>query len=181
MTSPLRILMLEDSVEDAELIQELLEAEHFVCEVTRVQTRAEFLAAVEDRGFDLVLADYALPSFDGLSALQLTRSARPDLPFIFVSGFGEEIAIEALTSGANDYVLKTGLSRLVPSVQRALREARERAERKKAEEALLSILLLEDSAQDAELIQDLLEADHFICEISRVETRAEFLAALEGG
>jgi signal transduction histidine kinase len=68
--------------------------------------------------------------------LKLALSARPDLPFIFVSGFGEEIAIEALTSGATDYVLKTRLSRLVPSVQRALREARERDERKKAEEAL---------------------------------------------
>jgi signal transduction histidine kinase/CheY-like chemotaxis protein len=177
--SPLRILMLEDSVEDAELIQELLEAEHFVCEVTRVQTRAEFLAAVEDRGFDLVLADYALPSFDGLSALKLTLSAYPDLPFIFVSSFGEEIAIDALTSGATDYVLKTGLSRLVPSVQRALREARERAKRKTAEQALLRILLLEDSIQDAELIQELLEADHFVCKVTRVQTRAEFLAALE--
>jgi signal transduction histidine kinase/CheY-like chemotaxis protein len=132
----LRILLLEDSIEDAELIQELLEADHFVCDVTRVQTRAEFLAALEDGGIDLILADYKLPSFDGLSALKLARSARPDLPFIFVSGFGEEIAIEALTSGATDYVLKTRLSRLVPSVQRALREARERAERKKAEEAL---------------------------------------------
>ena len=181
MTSPLSILLLEDSIEDAELIQELLEADDFVCEVTRVQTRAEFLAGLEDGGFDLVLADYALPSFDGLSALQLTRSARPDLPFIFVSGFGEEIAIDALTSGANDYVLKTGLSRLVPSVQRALREARERAEHKKSEEGLLRILLLEDSIQDAELIQDLLEADHFVCEVTRVQTRAEFTAALEGG
>jgi PAS domain S-box-containing protein len=181
VTSPLCILLLEDSVQDAELIQELLEADHFACEVTRVQTRAEFLAALEDGGFDLVLADYALPSFDGLSALQLTRSARPDLPFIFVSGFGEEIAIDALTSGANDYVLKTGLSRLVPSVQRALREARERAEHKKSEQGLLRILLLEDSIQDAELIQDLLEADHFICEVTRVQTRAEFTAALEGG
>src|SRR5215813_6717621 len=181
MTTPLRILLLEDSIQDAELIQELLEEDHFTCEVTRVQTRAEFVAALENGGIDLVLADYALPSFDGLSALQLTRSARPDLPFIFVSGFGEEIAIEALTSGANDYVLKTGLSRLVPSVQRALRETRERAERKKAEEAPLRILLLEDSVQDAELIQDLLEADHFDCEVTRVQTRAEFLAALEGG
>ena len=181
MTTPLRILLLEDSIEDAELIQELLEADHFVCEVTRVQTRAEFLAALENGGIDLVLADYALPSFDGLSALKLTLSARPDLPFIFVSGFGEEIAIDALTSGATDYVLKTRLSRLVPSVQRALREARERAERKKAEEALLRILLLEDSIEDAELIQDLLEADHFVCEVTRVQTRAEFLAALEDG
>jgi len=181
VTSPLRILLVEDSIEDAELIQELLEADHFVCELTRVQTRAEFLAALEDGGFDLVLADYKLPSFDGLSALKLMLNARPDLPFIFVSGFGEEIAIEALTSGATDYVLKTRLSRLVPSVQRALREARERAERKKAEEALLRILLLEDSIQDAELVEDLLEADHFVCEVTRVQTRAEFLAALEDG
>jgi PAS domain S-box-containing protein len=181
VTSPLRILLVEDSIEDAELIQELLEADHFVCEVTRVQTRAEFLAALEDGGFDLVLSDYKLPSFDGLSALKLTLNARPDLPFIFVSGFGEEIAIEALTSGAADYVLKTRLSRLVPSVQRVLREARERAEREKAEEALLRILLLEDSIPDAELIQDLLEADHFVCEVTRVQTRAEFLDALEGG
>jgi CheY-like chemotaxis protein len=166
VTIPLRILLLEDSIEDAELIQELLEANDFVCDVTRVQTRAEFLAALEDRGIDLVLADYRLPSFDGLSALKLTLSAHPDLPFIFVSGFGEEIPIEALTSGAADYVLKTRLSRLVPSVQRALREARERAERKKAEESLLRILLLEDSTPDAALIQDLLEAEHFVCEVT---------------
>ena len=179
--SPLRILLLEDSARDAELIQELLEADQFVCEVTRVQTRAEFLAALEERAIDLVLADYKLPSFDGLSALKLTLSGRPDLPFIFVSGFGEEVAIEALTSGAMDYVLKTGLSRLAPSVRRALREARERAERKKAEEALLRILLLEDSATDAELIQEILEADNFVCEVTRVQTRAEFLGALEDG
>jgi PAS domain S-box-containing protein len=178
VTPPLRILLLEDSIEDAELIQELLEADHFVCEVTRVQTRAEFQAALETRGFDLVLADYKLPSFDGLSALKLTLSAQPDLPFIFVSGFGEEIAIEALTSGAADYVLKTRLSRLVPSVQRALHEARQRAERRKAEEAPLRILLLEDSIEDAQLIQDILEADHFVCEVTRVQTRAEFQAAL---
>jgi len=181
VTAPLRILLLEDSIQDAELIQELLEADHFVCEVTRVQTRAEFLAALEDGRFDLVLADYKLPSFDGLSALKLTLDAHPDLPFIFVSGFGEEIAIDALTSGATDYVLKTRLSRLVPSVQRALHEAQERAERRKAEEALLRILLLEDSNQDAELIQDLLEADHFVCEVTRVQTREEFVAALENG
>src|SRR6516225_10485730 len=141
--------MLEDSVQDAELIQELLEAEHFVCEVTRVQTRAEFLAALEERGFDLVLADYAHPSFDGLSALKLTLSAHPDLPFIFVSSFGEEIAIEALTSGATDYVLKTRLSRLVPSVQRALREARGRAERMRVEETLRKQAHLLDLTHDA--------------------------------
>ena len=102
MTTPLRILLLEDSIEDAELIHGLLEADHFVCEVTRVQTRAEFVAALEGGGFDLILADYRLPSFDGLSALKLAQNARAELPFIFVSGFGEEIAIEALTTGATD-------------------------------------------------------------------------------
>ncbi len=136
MTSPLRILLLEDNARDAELIQELLEADHFVCEVTCVQTRAEFVAGLEDAAIDLILADYRLPSFDGLSALKLALDARADLPFIFVSGsLGEEVAIEAVKIGATDYVVKSRLSRLVPSVQRALREARERAERKKAEEA----------------------------------------------
>jgi PAS domain S-box-containing protein len=135
VNSPLRILLLEDDAHDAELIHVFLEADHFVCEVTRVQTRAKFLAGLEDSGIELILADYKLPSFDGLSALKLALSARPDLPFIFVSGtLGEEAAIEALKIGATDYVLKTRLSRLGPSVRRALREARERVEREKAEE-----------------------------------------------
>jgi len=137
VNSPLRILLLEDNSRDAELIQDLLEADHLVCELIRVQTRAAFLGALESHRLDLILADYQLPSFDGLSALRLALSARPDLPFIFVSGMlGEEAAIEALKIGATDYVLKTRLSRLLPAVHRALREARERAERKKAEEAL---------------------------------------------
>jgi signal transduction histidine kinase/DNA-binding response OmpR family regulator len=129
--------LLEDNAQDAELIQELLEADHFVCEVTCVQTRAEFVAGLENAAINLILADYKLPSFDGLSALKLALDARADLPFIFVSGsLGEEVAIEAVKIGATDYVVKSRLSRLAPSVRRALRDARERAERKKAEEAL---------------------------------------------
>ena len=94
MTSPLHILLLEDDASDAELIQGLLEAGHIVCEVARVQTRAEFVAALKDSEIDLILADYKLPSFDGLSALKLAMDERPDLPFIFVSGtLGEEVAI----------------------------------------------------------------------------------------
>jgi len=137
VTSPLHILLLEDDASDAELIQGLLEAGHIVCEVARVQTRAEFVAALKDSEIDLILADYKLPSFDGLSALKLAMNERPDLPFIFVSGtLGEEVAIEAVKVGATDYVLKQRLSRLAPSVKRALREARERSERKRVEEAL---------------------------------------------
>jgi PAS domain S-box-containing protein len=134
---PLRVLSLEDDPNDTELIQELLETEDIVCEITRVDTKKGFLASLEQGGIDLILADYTLPSFDGLSALKLAMSSCPDAPFIFVSGtLGEELAIEALKIGATDYILKTRLSRLAPSVHRALREAREKAERKRAEEAL---------------------------------------------
>ena len=106
-------------------------------EVDRVETRDDFLAALEAGGFDLILADFSLPSFDGLSALQLALEQRPDVPFIFVSGtLGEEVAIEAVKIGATDYVLKERLSRIVSSVHRALREAREQAERKQAEQQL---------------------------------------------
>ena len=137
MQRPLRILSLEDDPTDAQLIQELLEAADLRCDVTLVETEAEFVACLDRGGIDLILADYTLPSFDGLSALRLALDKRPDVPFIFVSGtLGEEVAIEALKIGATDYILKTRLSRLVPSVHRALRESQERAERKRAEEAL---------------------------------------------
>src|ERR1700681_2476876 len=137
MPHPLRILSIEDDPKDAKLIQDLLEAEGIVCEVTRVDTQAALVASLKQGGIDLILADYSLPSFDGISALKFAMKACPDVPFIFVSGtLGEEVAIEALKVGATDYVLKTRLSRLVPSVLRALREATQKAERKRAEEAL---------------------------------------------
>jgi PAS domain S-box-containing protein len=137
MRNPLRILSIEDDPKDTELIRDLLETEDIACEVTRVETQAAVLASLERGGIDLILADYTLPSFDGLSALKLAKKACPEVPFIFVSGtLGEEVAIEALKFGATDYVVKTRLSRLVPSVVRALREARERAELKQADEKL---------------------------------------------
>src|SRR3982074_3163351 len=137
MRNPLRILSIEDDPKDAKLIQALLETEGIACEVTRVDTQAALLASVEQGGIDLILADYSLPSFDGISALKFAMKACPDVPFIFVSGtLGEEVAIEALKIGATDYVLKTRLSRLVPSVLRALREATQKSKRKRAEEAL---------------------------------------------
>src|SRR5277367_5397186 len=137
MKSPLRILYLEDDPRDAELVQETLASDGVECHVTRVETEADFIASLEQGGFDLILADYTLPSFDGQSALKIAQQKRPHVPLIFVSGtLGEEVAIEALKIGATDYVFKTRLSRIVPSVQRALREAEERTELGRAEKAL---------------------------------------------
>src|SRR6202790_3203087 len=137
MRRPLRILSIEDDPKDTKLIQDLLETDGVVCEVTRIDNQAALLASLEQGGIDLILSDYTLPSFDGISALKLAMKACPDVPLIFVSGtLGEEVAVEALKIGATDYVLKTRLSRLVPSVLRALREATQRTERKRAEESL---------------------------------------------
>jgi formate hydrogenlyase transcriptional activator len=133
----LKILYLEDDPKDAELIHATLEAEGVECSVTRVESGSEFSDSLDAGNFELILADYTLPSFDGISALKIARKIRPEVPFIFVSGtLDEEVAIEALKMGATDYVFKTRLSRAVPSVQRALREAQERKVRKNAEEAL---------------------------------------------
>ena len=133
----MRILYLEDEPKDAELVQDSLEAEGIVCDLTRADTQADFLTYLRQGGFDLILADYTLPLFDGISALRIAQEIRPEVPFIFVSGTtGEELAIEALKMGATDYVFKTRLSRIAPSVRRALREAEERSQRRAAEEAL---------------------------------------------
>ena len=137
MKSPLHILYLEDDPRDAELVQQTLVIGGIKCQVTRVETEADFIASLQQGGFDLILADYTLPSFDGLSALKIAQQEWPHVPLIFLSGtLGEEVAIEALKIGATDYVFKTRLSRIVPSVQRALREAEERIDLSRAEEAL---------------------------------------------
>src|ERR1700735_4905542 len=137
MKSPLHIVYLADDPRDAEIVQEALASNGIRCHVRRVDTEADFIASLEQGGFDLILADYTLPSFDGLSALKIAQQNWPHVPLIFVSGtLGEEVAIEALKIGATDYVLKTRLSRIVPSVQRALREAEERTSLSRAEEAL---------------------------------------------
>ena len=137
MSQHLRILHLEDDPADAELVQATLAAEELGCHVRVVATREDFVAALEEGGFDVILADFALPGFDGMTALAIVREKHPDLPFLFVSGrLGEEAAIESLRNGATDYVLKNKLSRLVPAVTRALSEASERAELRKAEAEL---------------------------------------------
>jgi PAS domain S-box-containing protein len=137
MGNLIHILHLEDDALDAELIQATLESAGITCQINRVQNRDEFSQALRQGEYDIILGDYRLPTYDGVSALRLARELRPDLPFIFVSGtLGEDAAIESFTQGATDYVLKQRLSRLVPAVERALREAENRRERIRAEGAL---------------------------------------------
>jgi diguanylate cyclase (GGDEF)-like protein len=137
MSHRLRVLNLEDDSNDSELIQAQLAKLEMECGMVRVETREEFVAAMERGGFDLILADYSLPSFNGLYALEIARKTRPEVPFIFVSGaIGEEFAIETLKSGATDYVLKDRLSRLPTAIERALKGAEERIKLWQAEEAL---------------------------------------------
>jgi PAS domain S-box-containing protein len=121
---PLRVLMLEDDPRDAELVLDLLEGGGYACEEERVDTRDAFVRALEGgTQLDVILADYMLPAFDGLKALELAQRLRPDLPFILISGrIGEDVAIDVLHAGATDYVLKQRPERLVPALKRALRE-----------------------------------------------------------
>jgi PAS domain S-box-containing protein len=134
---PLRILLLEDSELDARLIHAHFEEAGLSVHLTRVDSREDFIRALAREGFDLILSDYNVPGFDGLSALNVARRSLPDVPFLFVSGaLGEERAIELLKRGATDYVLKDRLERLASSVRRALREAEGELRRKRTEEAL---------------------------------------------
>lgn len=133
----LRILLVEDSELDAELTRATLHEGGIAHDVVRVQLADDFAKAVKDPTLDLIISDYILPKFSGMSALKLANEIRPDLPFIFLSGaLGEELAIESLKTGATDYVLKQRMVRLAPAVQRAVAEFRERRDLKLAEAQL---------------------------------------------
>jgi hypothetical protein len=133
----LRILHLEDEPNDRKIIRETLSAARIDCEIVRVESQEEFIRALTHDQIDLILADYRLPSFDGLTALAVARRQKPEVPFIIVSGtLGEDAAMDCLKAGATDYVLKERLSRLPPAVYRAVREAKEQAKLRRAEEEL---------------------------------------------
>ena len=159
MKNELRILILEDDEADAELIQHELRKANIIFKSQRVQTRDAFQKKLFDFEPDLILADYTLPAFDGSSALRMVKEKNPDVPFIFVSGtIGEDFAIESLKSGATDYVLKDRLCRLVPAVDRALSEAAEKIEYRKARKALeeseMRFRSVVQSANDAIILTD---------------------------
>ncbi len=135
MSKPLRVLIVEDSVADAELL--LYELRQGGYDPThKVVDAAEAMNDALDRQrWDVVLADYVMPNFGGLAALELLKSKGIDIPFIIVSGqIGEDIAVAAMKAGAHDYIIKGNLARLVPAVERELGDAEVRRERRKAEQ-----------------------------------------------
>jgi PAS domain S-box-containing protein len=137
MMQPLRLLLVEDSPFDAELTLAALEGGGYLCDAVVVDNEHDFVARLAENGFDIILADFVLPSFSGAEALSLARAGAPDVPFIFVSGvLGEEHAVDMLKQGATDYVLKQRLQRLPAVVRRALTERAERVERISAQRAL---------------------------------------------
>lgn len=118
------MIILEDNSTDAQLVCRSLRAEWPDCEIVHASCNEPFKTALKEQQFDVILADYSLPGFSGLSALELARELCPDVPFLFVSGaIGDEVAVESLKAGATDYVLKDRLARLVPAIRRALNEA----------------------------------------------------------
>jgi signal transduction histidine kinase/CheY-like chemotaxis protein len=133
----LRVLHLEDSRIDAELVREMLATNGLTAEVERVETRDQYVAMLDRGGFDLIIADYSLPAFDGLTALELARKQCPEIPFLFVTGaLKDDSAVETLRRGATDFIVKQRLVRLVPAIQRAIREREERQQRARAEASL---------------------------------------------
>lgn len=134
----IRVLLVEDSEADAALLLRELERDGYEVVARRVQTGPELSAALDSSSWDIVLSDYALPQFSGSEALAMIKARGLDLPFIIVSGtVGEEAAVEAMRGGAHDYVLKQSLVRLCPAIERELREAALRAERRRMQEQLL--------------------------------------------
>lgn len=144
MPDEIRVLLVEDVATDAELLLRELRRAGLAVKATRVETQPELRIQLEQFAPDIVLSDFTMPRFDGLSALAVSRETNPDVPFIFVSGtMGEENAVRALKSGATDYVLKSNLLRLPSAVERAVRDARDRvaARRRDFEDRRLKTLI----------------------------------------
>jgi len=134
---PIRLLFLEDSEADAILVVRELQNRGYQPDFIRVWTAQDFAAALGKRQWELIIADYSMPSFGAMPALEILQQTGIDLPFIIVSGtIGEDLAVEAMHAGAHDYILKDNMARLGPAIDRELREARIRAERRQAEQDL---------------------------------------------
>jgi PAS domain S-box-containing protein len=145
---PIRVLIVEDSEEDALLIAHQLQTAYDL-EYQRVVNASQMRVALE-KYWDVIISDFSMPGFDGLDALRLLQETKLDIPFIIVSGaIGEDIAVHAMKSGASDYVMKGKLARLVPAIEREVREAEGRLERRRAEMAVAHLAAIVESSDDA--------------------------------
>jgi PAS domain S-box-containing protein len=150
MPEPLRVLIVEDSVDDTYFIVRELQRGGFVVEFERVETPAAMQAALANHTWDLVISDYSMPLFGGAAALALFKRNGIDIPFIVVSGaMGEDLAVEMMKAGADEYVMKDRLGRLVPAVRNELRAARERRFRGQTESTISYLASLVQSCDDA--------------------------------
>lgn len=150
MSDPLRVLIVEDSVNDTFFIVRELQRGGFNVEFERVETAASMQTALETQPWDLVISDYAMPLFGGAAALALFQQQSLDIPFIVVSGvMGEELAVEMVKAGANDYVMKDRIGRLVQAVRHELRVAQDRRRRRQTEATVSYLASLVQSAEDA--------------------------------
>jgi diguanylate cyclase (GGDEF)-like protein/PAS domain S-box-containing protein len=152
---PLRTLIVEDSEDDTLLLVDQLESESGrSVDWQRVETEQALIKVLQQH-WDIVLSDYTMPHFSGMRALEIVRQHDLDLPFIFVSGtIGENTAVQAMKSGAQDYVMKSNLTRLVPAVERELEEAQLRREQRQAEDLLRKLSLVVEQAADSVIIAD---------------------------
>jgi PAS domain S-box-containing protein len=137
MSTLLRVLIVEDSEDDAVLLARHIKRSEYDIEYKRVDNAEAMETALNDQSWDIVISDYSMPTFNGIAALKIFQKKGIDVPFIIVSGtIGEDIAVEAMKAGAHDYVMKGNLARLIPAIQRELQDAEVRQERKHTEEAL---------------------------------------------
>jgi hypothetical protein len=137
---PVRVLHLEDNENDQILVREMLHADGLSCDIVPVKTKGEFESFLQRGTYDVIISDFSIPSYDGLSALSISRKMSPQTPFIFFSGtIGEEVAVESLKNGATDYVLKQRPHRLAGAVRNALRNLGERLRRQQAESELRNV------------------------------------------
>jgi two-component system cell cycle sensor histidine kinase/response regulator CckA len=140
MGTLLRLLIAEDSEDDCDLIVRELRRGGYDVKFERVETATQLTSACDGQAWDLVISDFSMPHFSGTEALAMIRKNKSDLPFIFVSGtMGEETAVTAMRDGAQDYLMKNNLKRLVPAVQRELRDAEDRRARKQLEQHVLQL------------------------------------------
>jgi len=137
MKKTLHILVIEDSEDDAFLVLQQIKSGDYNIEFERVENAERMKTMLKERTWDIILSDYAMPHFNGIEALELLKESGIDIPFIITSGtIGEDVAVEAMKAGANDYIMKDNLQRLLPAIERELRESGNRAEKKRAEEDL---------------------------------------------